>query len=77
MSTEIRKSHAKAMPASARGVGQICPTTSGIFAHRLGHSYPRTWSRIPVYVGMDAHVRGQKMMMRISRRRKAMQIAAA
>ena len=47
------------------------------FAHRLGHSYPRTWSRIPVYVGMDAHVRGQKMMPRISRRRKAMLIAAA
>ena len=27
-------------------------------AHRFGHSYPRTWSWLPMYVGTSNHVRG-------------------
>ena len=46
------------MPACARGVGQICPTTLVIFTHRLGHSYPSSWSCVPVYVVTDTRVHG-------------------
>ena len=48
----------KAMPAYARGDGHSCPTTLGIFAQGVGHAYPRTWSCVPMYVGMSVHVRG-------------------
>ena len=41
---------------------QLCrawlPKALGMDAHRFGHSYPRTWSWLPMYVGTSNHVRG-------------------
>ena len=34
------------------------PKALGMDTHRFGHSYPCTWSWLPMYVGTSNHVRG-------------------